>query len=131
MLASGFDEAVIVAISRRLEPADGAPESTEALIVVDVDGDIDADTAPLLRATLISAVSGHPRVCCDLAGVTFFGAPGANALLAAVRRAEQVGSSFRVRGATPSTEQLLDTIHRNTNMAAPSTLAADTGHGRT
>ena len=73
--------------------------STEqATQVVTVRGDIDADTAPLLDASLSSAIEQHRQVCCDLSGVDFLGAAAVHTLLAARQHADETGGSLRVRG---------------------------------
>lgn len=98
---TGFDGTVLVAISLHTEhPATGhADDPMEApLVVVDVDGDIDADTTPLLHTTLTHTIRRHRQVCCDLSRVTFFGAAGVDTLFAVLPDADQAGCAFTVRG---------------------------------
>ncbi|MEV4618811.1 STAS domain-containing protein [Asanoa sp. NPDC049573] len=80
--------------------------SPEPLLVTAA-GEVDIDTAPLLRAALVDAVSRHSAVHCDLREVTFFSAAGAAALADAHRRARQRGCQFVVRGARGVTELVL------------------------
>jgi anti-anti-sigma factor len=87
---------------------DVQPASTVEPLTVSADGDVDLDTAPLLRAALVAAVGRHPHVCCDLRGVTFFGAAGINALVAGRRRAIEIGSRLEVRGAEGMTRRVLE-----------------------
>jgi anti-anti-sigma factor len=96
---AGFDGVVIGRVSRHREAGPSGPAASEDLIVVSVDGDLDADTGPLLRIALTEALQAGPRVCCDLSGVAFFGAAGANALLAAHLHATATGRQLTVRGA--------------------------------
>lgn len=79
------------AVSASVPRADEPP-------MITVTGDIDIDTAPLLHQVLIDALRAHPRVCCDLGGVSFFGAAGANALLAGNAYAVGRGADLTVRG---------------------------------
>jgi anti-anti-sigma factor len=85
-------------------------ESTPTLddqLAVIVVGDVDLATAPLLEAALLDATDGHRRVCCDLRYVTFFGAAGVSALVAAHHRAVRTGSRLSVRGAHGNTRRIL------------------------
>jgi anti-anti-sigma factor len=83
-------------------------ELISGVATVIADGDVDVDTAPLLRAAVIAAVDRHPRVCCDLRGVTFFGAAGSSALAAGHRRAAEAGARLEVRGAHGTTRRVLE-----------------------
>jgi anti-anti-sigma factor len=94
---AGFDGVPIATITRYHEPVDGDPGDA-ARAVVAVDGDVDADTAPLLRMALTEAINSRPRTCCDLGGAEFFSAAGANTLLAAHQHATAAGCHFTVRG---------------------------------
>jgi anti-anti-sigma factor len=76
-------------------------------LIVTVAGEIDLDTAPVLRDALCDAVEWNPTVCCDLSGVTFFSAAGVSALLAAYHRAASAGTRLTVRGAHGITERVL------------------------
>jgi len=91
------DTSVLITVSRFVEPL-SADAAGAALTVVAVDGEIDIDTTPLLRSLLMQALRGSNPVCCDLGGVTFFGAAGANTLLAVHRHATESGRDFSVRG---------------------------------
>ena len=91
---AGLDGTVIATVSRYDE--DVPPHGV--LAVVGVAGDVDQDSVPLLHNTLTSAIDGNPRVCCDLTAVSFFGASGANTMLAAHWHATTAGRHFTVRG---------------------------------
>jgi anti-anti-sigma factor len=93
----GSDGTEVIKVCRYTEPA-GTRTSDQPRVVVGVSGDIDADTAPVLHAALIDAISRHRRVCCDLTGVEFFGAAGANTIVAALRHADRADCAFAVRG---------------------------------
>jgi anti-anti-sigma factor len=75
--------------------------------VVAIDGEIDQDTAPLVRLALSHALDGRLPVCCDLSRVTFFGAAAANAVLAAHRQASAAGNRFFLCGVQGITGRVL------------------------
>ncbi|WP_306207347.1 STAS domain-containing protein [Actinoplanes sp. RD1] len=92
------DGVVLMQFTRRSEhPGDARPDAPP-LIVVEVAGDIDAETEPLLHKTLTQTVRGNRRVCCDLGRVGFLGAAAVRTILAAVGEAERAGCDFTVRG---------------------------------
>jgi anti-sigma B factor antagonist len=98
---TGADGTVLATVSRHTEhPLPEQPGSSERppLIVIDVAGDIDADTAPLLHTALIHAVRRNRQVCCDLSRVAFLGAAGVNAILAVLPTADDTGCVLTVRG---------------------------------
>ena len=99
---TGWDGALIAAVSRRLGHAETGPE-----VVVDIRGDLDLDTAPLAQATVIQALDDAPRVCLDLTEVQFFGAAGLRVILGARRHAEALGRDFRLSGVHGVTARIL------------------------
>jgi anti-anti-sigma factor len=102
---TGSTGAAPLTVTVRAEsPKNGA---TEALLVVDAAGEVDLDTAPLLRAALLDAVERRSAVCCDLSDVAFFSAAGVAALVAAYRRARETGAHLTVRGAYGVTARVL------------------------
>ncbi|MEU7908848.1 STAS domain-containing protein [Actinoplanes sp. NPDC049118] len=78
------------------------------ILVVEVAGDVDAETAPTLFAALAAAIDVTPRVCCDLRGVDFFGADGANVLATAHIQAAHARGAFSVRGVHGFAARVLD-----------------------
>ena len=80
------------------------------VIVVAADGDIDVDTAPLLRHVLDNALDRRKPVCFDVSGATFFGAAAARLLLDTHRRATGTGQPFFIRGASAMTEKVLAVV---------------------
>ena len=56
---------------------------------------------------LLRAADSAPVVCCDLSGVTFFGADGANVLALCHLHAAKVGGSFSARGVHGLVERVL------------------------
>ncbi|MFI7574269.1 STAS domain-containing protein [Micromonospora sp. NPDC049497] len=70
-------------------------------------GEIDLETAPVLRASLTAAVQRHHEVCCDLSGVTFCCAAGVSVLLQAAHAAARAGHHLHVCGAHGVTARVL------------------------
>ena len=98
---TGADGTVLVTISRHSEqlvPDQTGSSRQTSLIVVDVVGDVDADTAPLLHTALTHAVRRNRQVCCDLSRTAFLGAAGVNTILAALHAADDTGCVLTVRG---------------------------------
>jgi anti-anti-sigma factor len=96
------------AVSERVERASSLVGEPRDQLVVVTAGEIDLATAPLLLRTLLDAVDRHPRVCCDLTGVTFFSAAGLAALVTAHHRAAGTDRHLSVRRAQGITRYLLD-----------------------
>jgi anti-anti-sigma factor len=101
MTVTAADGTVLIEISRHTEnSAAGDPGNAtpSPLVVVEVVGDIDVDTASVLHTALTYAIEGNRHVCCDLSRVAFLGAAGVNTVLAALRHADSAGCAFTVRG---------------------------------
>jgi anti-sigma B factor antagonist len=96
---------LLVTISRQADTA--LTGADDPLTVVAIDGEIDLDTAPLVRLILSNALDGRTPVCCDLSRVTFFGATAVNTVLAAHRQATASGNSFFLRGVQGITDRVL------------------------
>ncbi len=76
-------------------------------VCVAVTGEVDAYTAPKLRAELLAAVREHPVVTVDLSAVTFMDSQGLTALITARQQAEQRGTSLVLDGVPPRVLKLL------------------------
>jgi len=100
------DGTVLFAVCHHVAPDTGPGGAAE----VAVTGGVDLDTAPLLHKMLLEAVDGSGRVRCDLAGVDFFGAAGAGALLAAHEHAVDAGSVLTVSGVRGITRTVFDIV---------------------
>jgi anti-anti-sigma factor len=109
----GSDGTETIKVCRYTEPA---ASGDHAWRVVDVSGDIDADTAPVLQAALIDAISLHHQVCCDLTGVEFFGGAGANTIMAALRYADDADHAFAIRGVHGVTAQVFRIVGLDTHL---------------
>jgi anti-anti-sigma factor len=68
-------------------------------VVLDVSGDVDAFTAPVLRACLRTQLSrpGLHGMVLDVGQVGFLGAAGVSVLVEAARRCRERGIGFRLR----------------------------------
>jgi anti-anti-sigma factor len=95
----GRDGAIVAAVSRNVECGPPGSPAGEQWVVVTVAGDVDADTEPLVRSALTAALGPDRRICLDVRDVTFFGAAGANTVVAAHLNAVRTGGQFTVRGA--------------------------------
>lgn len=63
-----------------------------------VRGEVDIGTISVLSTALERAIVAYPLVTCDLNGVTFFGAAGANVLAIARERGRACGHELEVAG---------------------------------
>ncbi|SDM33886.1 STAS domain-containing protein [Allokutzneria albata] len=89
------------------EPPHGEPGSqgldirrheADGILVVTVAGEIDADTAPLLKSAVTRAIEDTPRGdrVLDLTAVTFLDSAGLAALVDATERAEERREALRI-----------------------------------
>lgn len=76
-------------------------------MVVDVAGELDLATAPLLEDALMSAPPGLDIIV-DLEHVSFMDARGVTALITAERHIRSHGASLRVRNAAPHVERVIE-----------------------
>jgi len=102
--------AAVLTVRSWTEPGPTWTERAGPVAVVAAAGEIDTDTAPVLRHVLAQAVDCRATVCCDLSQVTFFGAAAANLLLAMHRRAAETGHHLLLRGARAMTERVLAVV---------------------
>ena len=107
---AGLDGTVVATICRRLESVDGQTDAADMMAVVAIDGDVDADTAPLLQQTLVHAIDERQRTLLDLHRAGFFGAAGVHVLLEAHRHATVHGRFFALRGVHGTAEQVLSIV---------------------
>jgi len=96
---AGPDGTTLLSVSRAHEPP-ADPARGDTTLVINAVGEVDLDTVGLLRTALLDAVGRHPHVCCDLSGVTFFGAAAVNALVTAHQEAVGHGHRLSLRGAS-------------------------------
>lgn len=83
--------------------------SGNEVVVVAPEGQIDLHNAGALRHAILSAFeSDTPGVVLDLSGVDFLDSAGIGILVGAYRRARATGKSFRLTGAGPRVQRVLD-----------------------
>jgi anti-sigma B factor antagonist len=76
-------------------------------VIVEVTGEVDLATAPLLEDALVSAPPGL-SIIVDLAHVTFLDARGVAALITAQRHIQTHGGSLRIRNAIPHVAYVIE-----------------------
>jgi anti-sigma B factor antagonist len=76
-------------------------------LCIAVAGEVDAYTAPEMRAQLLDALRRHPLVIVDLSAVDFMDSQGLAALLRARQEAESSGASLRLAGVSSRVLKLL------------------------
>lgn len=76
--------------------------------VVHLMGEMDAATAPRLRAWLGEQVDEDHDVVIDLAGVSFVDSSGLGVLVGALRRFQGAGHELVLRAPTPSMSRVLE-----------------------
>ncbi|GIF23307.1 hypothetical protein Ate02nite_60370 [Paractinoplanes tereljensis] len=79
---------MVLTIRRRWDPLYG--------LMVEADGALDADTCPVLQATLLTALT-ETAVCCDLGGASVFGAAAADTLAVVHLHAAYLRQPFSIR----------------------------------
>jgi anti-sigma B factor antagonist len=74
-----------------------------------VTGELDLYTAPRLHAELAAALDGAGplRLVVDMSGVGFCDSTGMNVLLAAQRRARELGGDVQLAGPRPAVKKIL------------------------
>jgi anti-sigma B factor antagonist len=75
--------------------------------VVEVQGEVDIDTAPRMRRALVDAADRGVPVLVDLGAVTFMDSAGFGVLVAAQRDVAAAGTTMRLRGVSGRIRQLL------------------------
>jgi anti-anti-sigma factor len=79
----------------------------DGVTVVDVDGEVDIETAPRMRAALAEAVDAGLPVVVDLGGVTFMDSFGFGVLAAAHQRGVQADTPVLLRAVSERIRKLL------------------------
>lgn len=78
--------------------------------VIYASGDIDLQTAPILRRRIEDASGGGHDVVIDLRGVRFMDSPGLGTLIYCYQRQEQVGRRLVVRSPQGHVRELLELV---------------------
>jgi anti-anti-sigma factor len=81
-------------------------------VTVAVSGDVDGDTAPVLRDRLVDVLEGQGNrsVSVDLSGMTFIDSSGLSVLVDMHRRAAERGADFVLRNARATTMRVFDIV---------------------
>jgi anti-sigma B factor antagonist len=84
-------------------------------------GEIDIATAPAIRRFLMAAISGGDiRLTVDMSGVTFIGAAGIGALVAAANRAREAGGGLSLLAPSRRVRRLLEVLPLDRSCLQPS-----------
>lgn len=84
-------------------------EPVNGWTVVDVDGDVDAHTAPMIREAVIELIdAGHRHFVLDLGCVTFMDSRGLGVIAAVTKRIREHGGSLRVASASGRILRIFD-----------------------
>lgn len=88
-----------------------SPSSRAGATVLQVRGNLDLDSAPLLAARLDEALAGPcPHIVVDLAGVEFCDSIGLSTFVVGYNRARATGGWLRLAAPGEFLERLLDTL---------------------
>ena len=90
-------------------------------LCVAVAGEVDAYTAPEMRAHLLDALRQHQTLTVDLSAVTFMDSQGLAALLSARQEAASYGRSLRLEGVPRRVLKLLQLTRLDTIFTIDST----------
>jgi anti-anti-sigma factor len=104
------DGETVVTVSSRVERESSDAGPDDALTVIAIDGEIDQDTAPLVRLALEQALHGRTSVCCDVSRVSFFGVAAAHTVLDAHSHAVETGCVFFLRGVRGTAARVLNAV---------------------
>ena len=105
-----------ISVEDRLRQAEGEA----AALPVRVEGDLDAVTAPALRARLLRLLSrGHAHLLVDLADCRYVDSSGMLALITAGDRAAAQGGSVRLQNAPPLLLKMLRFAHLGKVLGVP------------
>jgi len=91
------------------KPVDFTLDEREGETIVRVAGDLDATGAPALRSQLVETMeSATHRVVLDLSAVDFLDSLGLSMLVAAHRRAHELGIDFVLASPSPASRRVLE-----------------------
>ena len=81
------------------------------VMVLTVDGEVDAHTAPELKGALtILLDAGHGRIVVDVSEMTFISSAGLRAILHAHRQAVERGSQIKLVGPTEQVRRVFEIV---------------------
>ena len=102
----------------------------DGVMVVEIDGEVDIDTAPRLRSALEGAIRTGLPIVIDLGGMTFMDSAGFGVLVSTHLQARRVGTSMLLRAVSGRIRDLLgilglDTVLTIEPAPAPPPTSAD------
>jgi anti-anti-sigma factor len=81
----------------------------DGIVLLEVEGEIDAHTAPGLKDTLTELLAqGHSRLVLNVSGVEHMSSAGLRVLLYAQREARQLGGEVRLFGANAQVRRVIE-----------------------
>jgi anti-anti-sigma factor len=84
-------------------------QTVNGVVVIALQGDFDAATAPVVDRRLQALVKeGRPRLLVDLGGVSYIASAGLRVLLAALKGARGGGGDLRLTGLQPAVREVFD-----------------------
>lgn len=84
--------------------------STGGTTIIEVDGDLDSDSAPQLRATLARELDNEQTVIVDLTRCPFLDSVGIGVLVYGWKTADVHGDRFYLRNVGPYAQRVLDLV---------------------
>ena len=79
--------------------------------VVEVEGDIDLGTSPVMRRTLFEAMPGAGKVALNLAAIRYIDSSGIATLVEVLRDSQRRNMQFVLFGLSPAVEQVFRLTH--------------------
>lgn len=76
--------------------------------VIAVAGEVDAYSLPLLDDAVVRTFTTHAQILLDMDDVHFIDSSGLGLLIKSYRRAEDLGGTIQIRGASPAVRRLLE-----------------------
>jgi len=104
-------EELALAARVRPHPFDVSVDDLGRVVVVRVQGEVDAATAPRMGETVNRLLAQNQRVVLDLRNVDFMDLHGLAVMIRATRRVRTDGGSFAIARPAPCVRRLVDLVH--------------------
>jgi anti-sigma B factor antagonist len=104
-------EGLALAARVRPHPFEVSVDDLDRVVVVRVQGEVDAATAPRMGETVNRLLGRKRRVVLDLQRVDFMDLHGLAVLIRATRRARAEGGSFAIARPAPCVRRLVGLVH--------------------
>jgi anti-sigma B factor antagonist len=79
--------------------------------VVEVGGDVDLGTSPVLRRTLFEALTAVARVAVNLAAIRYIDSSGIATLIEVLKESQRLNKEFILFGLSPAVEEVFRLTH--------------------